>query len=78
MGRLLSYAELSSCKGVRFSMSYLLRLEKAGKFPRRVNIGVRAVAWDEDEVERHINEKRAARYRPPADVRPFRRVRRPA
>ena len=78
MGRMLSYDELSSLKGIRFSRMHLLRLEKAKKFPRRVKVGERAIAWDEDEIDAHLDTKRAARDAPPLVPEGHRRVRRRA
>lgn len=36
-------------------------LERAGKFPRRVKVGARAVAWVEHEIEEFIQQRIAAR-----------------
>lgn len=40
--------------GVSISNSTLLRLEAAGKWPKRVHIGDHSVAWLRDEVDAHI------------------------
>lgn len=40
--------------GIRISNSTLLRLEAAGKWPKRVRIGDHSVAWLRDEVDAHI------------------------
>ena len=40
--------------GFRISNSTLLRLEAAGKFPKRVRIGAHSVAWLASEVEAHV------------------------
>lgn len=37
------------------------RLERAGKFPKRVQIGPKAVGWVESEVDEWIDEKVEAR-----------------
>ena len=37
----------------RLSGATLWRLERAGKFPRRIKIGTKRVAWSEDEVDRY-------------------------
>ena len=39
----------------------LWRLEKIGKFPPRLRLGVGAVGWLEEEVEAWIEEKAAER-----------------
>jgi predicted DNA-binding transcriptional regulator AlpA len=41
--------------GIRISNSTLLRLEAAGKWPKRVHIGDHSVAWLRDEVDAHIS-----------------------
>jgi predicted DNA-binding transcriptional regulator AlpA len=40
--------------GIRISNSTLLRLEAAGKWPKRVRIADHSVAWLRDEVDAHI------------------------
>jgi prophage regulatory protein len=51
--RLLSYPELKSSKGISYTRQHLARMEKAGQFPRRVQVGPNRVAWWEDEVDEH-------------------------
>jgi prophage regulatory protein len=82
MGRLLTRTELDAIKGISYSRSQLWKLEQAGKFPRRVTLGIRTVRWDEEEIDAYINAKRAARLPvPPSPIIPsrfFRRVKRRA
>jgi len=62
--RLLSFPELRTEKGVRYSRQHLHRLVKAGKFPRPIKISGAANganAWDEDEIDQHLETCRAAR-----------------
>lgn len=40
--------------GVRISKSTLLRLEAAGRWPKRVRLGCHSVAWIREEVDAHI------------------------
>lgn len=47
--------------GIRISNSTLLRLEAAGKFPKRVRIGAHSVAWLASEVEAHVSALAAER-----------------
>jgi prophage regulatory protein len=61
MSRLLRYPELKSVKGIPYTRQYLARLEPAGRFPRRIRLGRNSVAWDEDEIDAFIAEKKAAR-----------------
>ena len=47
--------------GLNLSPSTLLRLEAAGKFPKRVHIGAHSVAWLAEEIHDHIAKLAAAR-----------------
>lgn len=40
--------------GINLSPSTLLRLETAGKFPKRIRIGDHSVAWIASEVFAHL------------------------
>jgi len=42
-------------RGVAISNSTLLRLEVAGRFPRRVRIGDHSVAWLAAEIDAYID-----------------------
>jgi len=48
---------------VPFTPQYILRLEKQGKFPRRIPIGARRVGWRLSEIETWLAEKEAQRAR---------------
>jgi prophage regulatory protein len=48
-GKLLRFADLKPEKGVPWSRMHLDRLEKAGKFPKRVKLSPSTVAWIEEE-----------------------------
>lgn len=61
--RLIPYEDLRA-KGVPYSKVHLWRLEKAGKFPRRVPIGCGRYAYVESEIDAHnaaLVEQRDAR-----------------
>ena len=49
--RFVRYAQLRQMKGIPFSRVHIDRLEKAGRFPRRVRLGPNTVAWREDELD---------------------------
>ena len=49
--RFLSYQQLKAVKGIPFSRIHVDRLEKAGRFPRRVRLAESTVAWVESEVD---------------------------
>lgn len=57
---LLSRRDLKEI-GVHFSAPHLLRLEAAGKFPRRLRLSPLRVAWVKSEVLAWIEQRAAAR-----------------
>jgi prophage regulatory protein len=58
--RLISYEDLKS-KGIPYSKPHLWRLEKQGKFPKRVPIGAGRYAYVEEEIDAYIAQKIAER-----------------
>ncbi|MEQ1718961.1 MAG: AlpA family phage regulatory protein [Hyphomicrobium sp.] len=44
---------------VPYSPQYILRLEKQGRFPRRIQIGPRRVGWRLSDIEAWIAERAA-------------------
>jgi prophage regulatory protein len=59
--KLVSKKGLKSDFGIPYCFAHIKRLEDAGKFPRRINLGACRVAWFEDEVEQWIAERAALR-----------------
>jgi len=59
--RLLTLKQLKENKGVPYSREHLYRLEKSGKFPKRIRVGPNRIAWDESEVDAWLEERRQAR-----------------
>ena len=57
--RILRSPEVQSRAG--YSGMHLSRLEKAGKFPKRIKLGPNSVGWLEEEVDDWIAQKMAAR-----------------
>ena len=57
--RLLSKRQVREM--VLFSPQHLDRLEKAGKFPKRVRVGQNRVGWVYEEVENWLKQKVAER-----------------
>ncbi|MDU8910993.1 helix-turn-helix transcriptional regulator [Aestuariicoccus sp. MJ-SS9] len=53
--RILSKRELKEL--VLYSPQHIARLEKAGKFPKRVYLGPNRVGWVEDEVLNWLQER---------------------
>lgn len=60
----VTYPQLKSI-GPDFSNVQLIRLEKAGKFPRRFYLSAKKPVWYLADVEAWIAEKAAASYTPP-------------
>jgi prophage regulatory protein len=51
---------------VPYSDVHIWRLERAGLFPHRVQVGPNRVAWHEDEIEEWCASRiRAGAHRPP-------------
>jgi len=46
---------------LNFSVATLLRLERAGAFPRRINMSIGRIGWLKAEVDRWIASKAAER-----------------
>lgn len=53
--QILRFNQIRELTGL--SKSTIDRLERAGKFPKRIKIGPRAIGWVQKEVDRFINEK---------------------
>lgn len=51
---------------VPYTPQHILRLEKKGRFPKRVRVGENRVAWLMHEIEQWISERVSQRERPPA------------
>jgi len=49
---------------VPYTRQHILRLEKQGKFPKRIKIGDRSVAWDYWEIVTWIEKLKSARTQP--------------
>jgi prophage regulatory protein len=55
--KLLSYDELKPAKGISYSRCQLWRLEKIGRFPKRVRLGAGRHGWAEHEIDNWIGER---------------------
>ena len=51
--RLLTFKEIETLKGITYTRQHIDRLEKAGKFPKRIKIGAR-VYWYEHEIDEYV------------------------
>jgi prophage regulatory protein len=61
--KLVSKKELKSIFGVPYCPAHIARLEAAGLFPLRVQLGACRVAWVAEEVQAWIEERIAQRKR---------------
>jgi len=52
--RLVSKKELKTIYGIPYSFQHIARLEKAGLFPKRIQLGAGRVAWYAHEIEEWI------------------------
>jgi prophage regulatory protein len=59
--KLVSKKELKSVFGVPYSFQHIARLEAAGQFPQRVQLGACRVAWLSEEVQHWIDDRVASR-----------------
>jgi prophage regulatory protein len=69
--RLLSFEELRTVKGIRYSRQHIHRLMKSGRFPRPVKLSGSASgvnAWCEPEIDEHIQRCMAERDAPAREV----------
>ena len=57
--RILRRDEVEAKTG--FKRAHLYTLMRAGKFPKAIRLGIRAVGWDSLEVEQWIAERRKQR-----------------
>lgn len=55
--KLVTKKELKSIFGVPYSPAHIARLEAAGQFPKRVQLGACRVAWIAEEVQAWIDER---------------------
>ena len=53
--RVISWRELSEM--IPFTRQHVLRLEKVGKFPKRLKVGNRRIGWLNTEIEIWINDR---------------------
>lgn len=63
--KLVSKKDLKLVYGIPYSFQHIARLESAGKFPKRIRLGLCRVAWLSAEVEGWIDERIANRDRSP-------------
>jgi prophage regulatory protein len=62
--RLVRYAQLDPEYGIPWSRMHCDRLERAGKFPRKVRIGPNTIGYWSDEIEAFLEVRSAAAVPP--------------
>ena len=58
---LLNYEDLKKF-GIDASKTHLWRLEREGRFPRRIRLSYRKIVWASNEVEEWIKARADARF----------------
>jgi prophage regulatory protein len=53
--KLHRFPELNEVFGIGYSRTHIDRMEKAGKFPRRIKLSAKYVAWRSDDLEKFID-----------------------
>jgi prophage regulatory protein len=61
--KLLVFDELKTEFGIPYTRSYIRKLEAQGKFPKRVLIGDRRVAWVASEIDAYLKNRIATRFK---------------
>jgi prophage regulatory protein len=64
--RLKTFPQLKA-DGHPYCRVHTMRLVKAGKFPAPIRIGANRVAWDEAEIDAHLQRLAAQRATKPAN-----------
>ena len=59
--QVVSKKELRTVCGIPYSPQHIARLEAAGKFPKRIQLGQNRVAWLLKEIEEWLDERIAKR-----------------
>jgi prophage regulatory protein len=59
--QIVSKKELRTVCGIPYSPQHIARLEAAGKFPKRIQLGQNRVAWLLSEIDEWLNVRIAKR-----------------
>ena len=59
--KILNYDDLKTLKGIPYSKVHLWRLERHGKFPKRVPLGQSRHGWLDSEIDEWITSRMAKR-----------------
>ena len=58
--RIISPSELGPLKGITFTNVWRLELERSGKFPKRVKLGMRRYGYLESELGQWLRQHKVA------------------
>ncbi len=58
---LLNYEDLKRL-GIDASKTNLWRMERQGRFPRRIRLSYRKIAWDANEIQEWLQARADARF----------------
>ena len=56
--RVLQFSQLKSLKGIPFSRPHVDRLEKAGQFPARIQLGTHSVGWIDEDIDVWLTKRK--------------------
>lgn len=59
--RMLSFSELKTSKGIRWTRQHVNRQVRDQKFPKPIHLGDQTVAWVESEIDAWLDERIAER-----------------
>jgi prophage regulatory protein len=59
--RFLRYVDLEPKKGIPWTRQYVRRLEKEGRFPRKISLGGQTKGWLESQIDAWFEERAATR-----------------
>lgn len=57
---LLRYPELRDRYSIPYTPEHLIRMEKEGRFPRRIKLSHRCVMWRAEDIEAWLDSRAAA------------------
>jgi prophage regulatory protein len=54
--RLLSFPELKTEKGIKFTRQHIYRLVRQKKFPAPIKLGENTNAWNDSEIDEYLKD----------------------
>jgi prophage regulatory protein len=59
--KILRFPDLKPEKGIPWTRVHIARLEKAGKFPKRVHLSANTIGWFDTEIDEMLRQRAAER-----------------